>query len=166
MIIAASALSTMLGHFIIVTGAFVLLFVLLRLFAWSKITGIFEKRAAYITSEIDQAEQAKAEATDLVNQRQEALAEVRKVADGILLEAKQTGESMKKRMVSEAEKQVDEMKAKAERDINRNRAEAMASMRDEVSAMSFELAQQILMKELDPAGQSDLIDRYLAKLGE
>ncbi|MDQ0221893.1 F0F1 ATP synthase subunit B [Streptococcus moroccensis] len=166
MIIAASALSSMLGHFIIVTGAFILLFILLRLFAWSKITGIFEKRASHISSEIDRAEKAKAEATDLVNQRQEALAEVRKVADGILLEAKQTGESMKKRMVADAEKQVDDMKAKAERDIERNRAEAMASMRDEVSAMSLDLAQQILMKELDPEGQSDLIDRYLAKLGE
>ncbi|WP_303972914.1 F0F1 ATP synthase subunit B [Streptococcus merionis] len=166
MTIGATALSNMLGHFIIVTGAFILLFVLLRLFAWSKITGIFEKRAAYITGEIERAEKAKAEAADLVKQRQEALIEVRKVADGILLEAKQTGESMKNRMVSDAEKQIDEMKAKAERDTARNRAEAMASMRDEVSEMSLELAQQILMKELDPAGQSDLIDRYIAKLGE
>lgn len=166
MIIGASALGTMLGHFIIVTGAFTLLFVLLRLFAWSKITGIFEKRAAYISGEIDRAEKVNSEATELLRQRQAELTDVRKVADSILLEAKQTGESMKNRLVADAEKQIDEMKAKADRDIVRQRAEALASVRDEVSTMSLELAQQILMKDLEGDGQSDLIDRYLEKLGE
>lgn len=165
-IVGASALGTMIGHFIIVTGAFILLFVLLRLFAWDKITGIFEKRAQYITEEIDRAEEAKKEATALVRQRQAELSDVRKVADGMLLEAKQTGEAMKNRLLADAEKQVEAMKEKAEKDIARKQVEALAAMKEEVSDMSLELAQQILMKELDPIAQSELIDRYLEKLGE
>lgn len=165
-IMVASALGTMAGHFIIVTGAFVLLFVLLRLFAWEKLTSIFEKRAQYIAEEIERAEEAKKEATALVRQRQAELSDVRKVADGILLEAKQTGESMKNRMTAEAEKQVDAMKEKAEKDIARAKVESLAAIKDEVSAMSLDLAKQILMKELDSEGQSALIDRYLEKLGE
>ena len=37
--------STTLGNIIITTGSVILLLVLIRLFAWDKITGIFEQRA-------------------------------------------------------------------------------------------------------------------------
>lgn len=163
---SSSHLGTMLGHLIIVTGSFVLLFVLLRFFAWDKITGIFTKRAQYITDEIDRAEKAKAEAETLVSQRQKELEAVHQEADAILLEAKRTGETMKARILSEAEKQVDEMKEKAARELERQKSEVLAHMKEEVSALSLTIAQQILMKELDPAGQSQLIDRYLEKLGD
>ncbi len=163
---AGSELGKVFGNIIIVTGSFILLFVLIRIFAWDKITGIFEKRAQYINEEIERAEKAKIDAEALVAKRQKELDNVRKEADSILLEAKKTGDAMKQRLLAEAEKQVEALKEKAVHDTARHKAEALASMKDDVSTMSLDLAQQILMKELDPHAQSQLIDRYLEKLGE
>lgn len=163
---AGSELGKMLGNVIIVTGSFILLFILIKVFAWEKVTAIFEKRAQYISEEIDSAEQAKADAEAVLAQRKEELAQVHKEADGILLEAKTTAEAMKERILADADKQAAAMKEKAERDIARHKEEVLASMKAEVSAIALELAQQILMKELDPAEQSQLIDRYIDKLGE
>lgn len=163
---AGGELGKVIGNAIIVTGSFVLLFVLLRIFAWDKITAIFEKRAKYISEEIDGAEKAKAEAEELVSRRKRELAQVRKEADAVLLEAKKTGEAMKARILADAEKQAQAVRDKAEKDAERQKAEALASVKEELSAMSLDLAQQILLKELDAEGQSQLIDRYLDKLGD
>lgn len=35
----------LIGNFILITGSFILLLVLIKKFAWSNITGIFEERA-------------------------------------------------------------------------------------------------------------------------
>ena len=56
--------STSLGNFIIVTGSVLLLILLIKLFAWKQITGIFEAREEKITSDIDGAEKAHQKAED------------------------------------------------------------------------------------------------------
>ena len=45
--------STSLGNIIIVTGSFLLLLVLVKLFAWDQITGIFKAREEKIANDID-----------------------------------------------------------------------------------------------------------------
>lgn len=155
-----------IGNFITVTGGFVLLLVLIRLFAWKAITGIFEQRAAKIADDLSKAETAKLEADKLVDLRQEQLDEVSQLADKMLLEAKTSGEAMRHRIVSDAENQAGQLKEKASRDIEKQKLAALASMKEEVSLLSIELAQDILMKELSAEEHSALIDRYLQKLGE
>lgn len=158
--------STIVGNLITVSGSFVLLLVLIRVFAWKNITGIFEKRADKIASELDKAEDAKIEAQELVKQRQTQLDDVKNVADKIILEAKNNAESMKSRIIENAENQASGLKAKAKLDIEKQKAEALVEMRHEVSAISIDLAQEILMEELTPDAHSQLIERYLNNLGE
>lgn len=160
------ALGDQLGNFITVTGGFGLLLVLIRLFAWKNITSIFEERSQKIAGDLDKAEAAKIEADKLVDERKEQLDEVAKIADKMLLEAKQSGDVMRERIVSEAEHQASQLKDKAQKDIDKQKVAALASMKEEVSLMSINLAQEILMKELNPAEHSALIDRYLKQLGE
>ncbi len=49
----------LIGNFILITGSFILLLVLIKKFAWSNITGIFEERAEKIATDIDSAEEAR-----------------------------------------------------------------------------------------------------------
>ena len=49
--------STILGNFILVTASFAVLIILIRVFAWDKITGIFEECANKIANDIDAAEE-------------------------------------------------------------------------------------------------------------
>ena len=161
-----SSWGVQIGNFITVTGGFVLLLVLIRLFAWKSITGIFEARAAKISEDLSKAESAKQEADKLVDQRQEQLDEVSQLADKMLLEAKTSGEAMRHRIVADAENQACQLKEKASKDIEKQRLAALAGMKEDVSLLSIALAQEILMKELTAEEHSALIDRYLQKLGE
>lgn len=160
------SMGVQIGNFITVTGGFVLLLVLIRLFAWKNITAIFDKRADKISGDLAMAEAAKREADKLVDQRQEQLDDVSKVADKMLLEAKTSGETMRQRIVSDAETQASQLKEKAQKDIEKQRQAALAGMKEDVTLLSIELAQEILMKELSREEHSALIDRYLKKLGE
>ena len=45
----------LIGNFILIAGSFILLLVLIKKFAWSNITGVFEERAEKIASDIDRA---------------------------------------------------------------------------------------------------------------
>ena len=59
-----------LGNIIIVTGSFVLLLLLIKVFAWQQITGIFLARSEKISSDIDGAETARQKAEELANKRE------------------------------------------------------------------------------------------------
>lgn len=165
-VLGQSSMGVQIGNFIIVTGGFVSLLVLVRLFAWKSITAIFDKRAQTITSDLDKAESAKLEAEKLVTLRQEQLDEVSAVRDKMLLEAKASAEAMRHRILTDAEHQANQLKEKAQRDIEKQRLAALASMKEEVSLMSLDLAQDILMKELSAEEHSALINRYLQRLGD
>lgn len=49
----------LLGDFILIAGSFILLLVLVKKYAWSNLTSIFEQRAEKIAADIDGAEQAR-----------------------------------------------------------------------------------------------------------
>ena len=69
-----TAPNTVLGNIIVVSGAFIILLILVRKFAWGAITGIFEERANKINNDITTAELSKKEAETLLAQRENELA--------------------------------------------------------------------------------------------
>jgi F-type H+-transporting ATPase subunit b len=79
--------STVLGNFILVTASFAVLIILIRVFAWNKITGIFEERENKIAGDIDAAEEKLAVAADLVKQREDELVQGRIEGQKIIQDA-------------------------------------------------------------------------------
>ncbi|MFD3033306.1 F0F1 ATP synthase subunit B family protein, partial [Streptococcus agalactiae] len=65
--------STTIGDIIIVSGSVLLLFILIKTFAWKQITGIFEAREQKIANDIDTAEQARQQAEAFATKREEEL---------------------------------------------------------------------------------------------
>ena len=94
--------STSLGNIIIVTGSFLLLLVLVKLFAWDQITGIFKAREEKIANDIDDAKAAREEAEDLAAKRQTELAGARLEATQIIDDAKETGKNQEAKIVAQA----------------------------------------------------------------
>lgn len=162
----ATPLSTLLGNFIIVTGSVVLLFVLLRLFAWEQLTAIMDQRANKIASDLDKAAASRQEAEQLAQEREEALRLARVEASRIVTEAKTLGQTQADRLVKEAKLDSQAMKEKARLDIEAERHKALAESRSEIAQISLEVAEKILGAELTESRQSALIDRYLDELGE
>ncbi|KXT79192.1 F0F1 ATP synthase subunit B [Streptococcus sp. DD13] len=158
--------ATSLGNVIIVTGSFIVLLILIRLFAWDRITGIFEERAKKIADDIDSAEAARQKAEDLADKRQVELANSRQEAGQIIENARATAESQKSETLAKTKEEVLRMKDKAKLEIEQSRQEALETVKDEVADLSFAVASKLLGANLDQAAQSELIDQYIKKIGE
>lgn len=158
--------STSLGNIIIVTGSFLLLLVLVKIFAWEQITGIFKAREEKIANDIDGAEAARQKAESLAQKREIELSQAKDEAGQIIDDAKEIGTAKREQILADAKNEVSRLKAKANQDIAQNKAEALSSVKGEVADLTVLLAEKIMTANLDKEAQSTLIDRYLDELGD
>ncbi|WP_156010913.1 F0F1 ATP synthase subunit B [Streptococcus ruminantium] len=158
--------STVLGNFILVTASFMVLIVLIRVFAWNKITGIFEERANKVANDIDAAEEKLAVAANLVQQREDELIQGRIEGQKIIQDAVERAKLEKKRILEQADIEIQGLKQKAELEIEAEKREAQENLRVQVAELAVDLAGKIIFEDLDQQAHSNLIDRYLDKLGD
>ncbi|EHD65541.1 ATP synthase F0, B subunit [Streptococcus pneumoniae 5787-06] len=156
----------LIGNFILITGSFILLLVLIKKFAWSNITGIFEERAEKIASDIDRAEEARQKAEVLAQKREDELAGSRKEAKTIIENAKETAEQSKANILADAKLEAGHLKEKANQEIAQNKVEALQSVKGEVADLTIILAGKIISQNLDSHAHKALIDQYIDQLGE
>ncbi|VOU70623.1 proton-translocating ATPase, F0 sector, subunit b [Streptococcus pneumoniae] len=156
----------LIGNFILITGSFILLLVLIKKFAWSNITGIFEERAEKIASDIDRAEEARQKAEVLAQKREDELAGSRKEAKTIIENAKETAEQSKANILADAKLEAGHLKEKANQEIAQNKVEALQSVKGEVADLTISLAGKIISQNLDSHTHKALIDQYIDQLGE
>ena len=156
----------LIGNFILIAGSFILLLVLIKKFAWSNITGIFEERAEKIATDIDSAEQARQKAEALAQKREDELAGSRKEAKTIIENAKETAEQSKASILADAKLEAGRLKEKANQEIAQNKAEALQSVKGEVADLTISLAGKIISQNLDSHANKELIDQYIHQLGE
>lgn len=156
----------LIGNFVLITGSFILLLVLIKKFAWSNITGIFEERAEKIASDIDRAEEARQKAEVLAQKREDELAGSRKEAKTIIENAKETAEQSKANILADAKLEAGHIKEKANQEIAQNKVEALQSVKGEVADLTISLAGKIISQNLDSHAHKALIDQYIDQLGE
>ncbi|HEM6082974.1 TPA: F0F1 ATP synthase subunit B [Streptococcus suis] len=158
--------STILGNFILVTASFAILIGLIRLFAWDRITGIFEERANKIANDIDAAEEKLTAASNLVQQREQELVQGRVEGQKIIQDAVERAKLEKKRVLEQADVEIQALKQKAQMEIEAEKREAQENLRVQVAELAVDLAGKIILEDLDQQAHSNLIDRYLDKLGD
>ncbi|HEM2830209.1 TPA: F0F1 ATP synthase subunit B [Streptococcus suis] len=158
--------STILGNFILVTASFAILIILIRIFAWDKITGIFEERANKIANDIDAAEEKLTAAANLVQQREDELVQGRIESQKIIQDAVERAKLEKKRILEQADVEIQGLKQKAQLEIEAEKREAQENLRVQVAELAVDLASKIILEDLDQQAHSNLIDRYLDKLGD
>ena len=156
----------LLGDFILIAGSFILLLVLVKKYAWSNLTSIFEQRAEKIAADIDGAEQARQKAEVLAQKREDELAGSRKEAKTIIENAKETAEKSKASILADAKLEAGRLKEKANQEIAQNKAEALQSVKGEVADLTISLAGKIISQTLDGHAHKELIDQYIDQLGE
>lgn len=164
--ILAMQSSTVLGNFILVTASFAILIILIRIFAWDRITGIFEERANKIANDIDAAEEKLTAASNLVQQREQELVQGRVEGQKIIQDAIERAKLEKKRILEQAEVEIQGLKQKAQMEIEAEKREAQENLRVQVAELAVDLAGKIILEDLDQQAHSNLIDRYLDKLGD
>ncbi|MFC6181468.1 F0F1 ATP synthase subunit B [Lactiplantibacillus daowaiensis] len=164
LIIGASGLY--LGDMLFIAISFIILMALIALVAWNPITKMMGERANKIANDIDTAEKSRKEASDLADQRREALSHSRSEASDIVADAKQSGEKQRASIVADAQNEATQYKQSARKDIEQERQDALKNVQSDVADISVQIASKIIKKQLDPEGQQALINSYIEGLGK
>ncbi len=151
----------------IIWGSAAFLVLLVAMFKWGvpAVKNMEKAREDRIRTDLETAEQAKAEGEASLTQYRSQLAEARAEAQRIVDEARQSAESVRKELVARAEADANEIRSKASDDIRLATERAKVDLQRQVATMSVELAGRIVERNLDQGTQQQLIDSYIASVG-
>jgi F-type H+-transporting ATPase subunit b len=144
--------------------AFAITFFVLRRYAFGPIQKLIDQRREYIRAAIDEADQARDEARNLLEEHRRLLSQARGDAESILAEARKIGEAQQERMRHETDEDRQRRLEETLRQIDQARVQALGEIRREVASLSLLAAEKITRKTLTEADQRRLIDEALAEI--
>ncbi len=154
-------------EFIIGTILFVLVFGFLAKIGLPRIMKTLEERHDAIEGGINRADEAQAEAAQVLQQYRAQLDDARHEAARMREEAREQGAQIIAEMRERAEAEARRITDAAQSQIQAERQQALASLRTEVGSLATELASRIVGESLtDTARQGRMVDRFLAELEE
>jgi len=154
-------------EFIIGTILFFLVFGFLARMALPRIMKTLEERHEAIEGGINRADEAQAEAQQLLEQYRAQLDDARHEASRMREDAREQGAAIIAEMRERAEAESRRIIDAAQAQIEADRQQALTSLRTEVGTLATELAGRIVGESLaDAARQGRMVDRFLADLEE
>ena len=135
-------------------------------FFWDKILAILDQRRAAADLEISEAKSAKAEALSIKDTYEQNMKDAKAEADALLLTAQKTATARSEEIISQAHHTAAQIKAKASSDIEAEKKKAINEAKNEISGLAMAIAGKVVERELSPADQADLIDRFIDELGD
>ncbi|MGP8217735.1 MAG: F0F1 ATP synthase subunit B [Bacteroidia bacterium] len=130
------------------TLTFVIVFVILKKFAWKPILGALKDREKSIQDALDSAEKAKQEMAQLQASNEKILMEARAERDSLLKEARETKDTIINEAKGKAHKEAEKLIQDARDAIQNEKAAAMSELKNQVATLSIEIAEKILKTEL------------------
>jgi F-type H+-transporting ATPase subunit b len=152
-------------EFIIGTILFVLVFGVLAKLLLPRIQQTLAERTEQIEGGLAKSEEAQSEATALLDQYRQQLAEARHEASRLRADAQEQGAQIIADMREQAQAEARRVTEAAQAQIEAERQQALISLRAEVGTLATELASRIVGESLtDQARQSRMVDRFLSEL--
>ena len=154
-----------LDELIIGTVAFGLVFFALAKFAFPAINKALEERANAIEGGLKRAEDSQAEAAALLDQYRAQLADARTEAANIRSQAQAEKTAIIESAKSEATAAAAAVTERAQAQMEAERAQAMTSLRRDVSDLALNLAGKVVGETLsDDARARATVDRFISEL--
>lgn len=128
--------------------AFIIVFVILKKYAWKPILKALNEREKGIADSLETADRVRAEMAQLKSENEELLAQAREERAAMLKEAR----DIKDRIVNDAKEQAkteaSKIMAETQQAIEQQKMAAMTDVKNQVGKMVIEVAEKILRKEL------------------
>jgi F-type H+-transporting ATPase subunit b len=144
--------------------AFGITFFVLRRFAFGPIQRTIDERRTRIQRAIDEADRARAEARDLLEQHRQLIGQAKSEAAEILADARRVGDAQIERVKQEAEADRQRRLEETRRQIDTETKRSIDQIRMEVADLTLEATARVTGKILDAEDQRRLIDEAIAEL--
>lgn len=143
--------------------AFLIVFYILRKFAWKPILKGLGEREENIAASIAQAEKVRLEMAQLKNENQLLLQQAREERAALLKEAKETRDKMIIAAKEDAKLQAAKIFAEANASIQQQKMAAITDLKNQVGRLVVEVSEKVLGRELADRPQQEA---YISKLSE
>jgi F-type H+-transporting ATPase subunit b len=143
---------------------FLIVFFVLRKYAFGRIQGMLDARREHIEKAISAADGARDEAQKLLEEHKKLIGEARGEGEAILAEARKTRESMERRMKEETETERQRRLEETRKEIAAETSRALEQIRAEVASLTVEAASRVIGKTLDAERDRELISEAIAGL--
>lgn len=163
-LVVASATSA--GNTLVVLISFIILFLLLKKFAWKPVTEIMEKRSQTIAGDLDNAKKASEEAERLKAEQENQLTSIQLESARLIEQARSNAAKIEEDLTNETKQSITQMKVRAKEDIELERQRVLEETKKDVSLLSFEIAEKLIEKELNQKTHTELIDRFIERLSD
>ncbi len=143
---------------------FVLLFLVLKTFAWPQITEALVEREKRIADNIAAAEAQNAEARRLLAEHEAKLAAAAGEVRALLEEARRDADHTRRSIEADGHKAAQDELARAVREIGRARDAAVQELAIASANVAIDLARKVVRDRITPDQQSQIVRDALAKL--
>ena len=144
------------------TITFLVVFFLLWKFGFPVITGMVKERQAFIDESLKKAHEANERLANIQKEGESILQEAREKQAQILKEAAETRDAIVEQAQTKARSEGARLLDEAKAAIEQEKKAAIADIRQQVAALSVEIAEKVLRQNLkDDKAQMDLIERML-----
>ena len=144
---------------------FFILFALLYFFAYKPVLRMFDERSRKIKDSVEQAEQVREQAALAEGENRKKLEAASREGQEAISRAMRAGDEARQRAEAEAKEQAGTLLDRARLEIQRERDEAVAELRQEFADLAMVAAEKVIEKSLDKEAHRELIDKVLEESG-
>ena len=147
------------------TVAFLVIFFAMAKFAFPAVKKSMDARTERIRESLDSAERAKTDAQSILDEYQRQLADAKNEANRIIEESRQTADTLRRDLMAKAEADAAEVRSRATQDIELAKERAMSELRSQLTALTIELAERVVKRNIDRDANAALVDDYINSIG-
>ena len=143
--------------------AFIIVFLILRKYAWKPILNSLNEREKTISDSLATAERVKAEMALLKSENEALLASAREERAGMIKDAKNISDKMISDAKEKAKGEYDRILKDAHSAIEQQKMAALVDVKNQVGNLVMEVAEKVLRREL---GNKPEQEKYIMQLAE
>jgi F-type H+-transporting ATPase subunit b len=144
--------------------AFGITFFVLRKYAFGPIQRTIDERRERIRKAVEEADRARGEARNLLEQHRQLIGQAKSEAGEILADARKVADAQMERVREEAEAERQRRLEETQRQIEAETKRSLDLIRSEVADLTLEATTRVTGKVLDAEDQRRLIDEAIAEL--
>jgi F-type H+-transporting ATPase subunit b len=165
---AGEAAGLQINFFWIIVSAlnFIVLLVILSIFALGPLRRMLAERRARIEEGLRDAEQARRDRESAESERVAALQEARREANEILARSQKIAQETRDADIAATKAELERMRERAATDIDSEKQRAIAELRREVADLAIRAAGKVVGETMTGERERRLVDEFLAETGE
>ena len=143
-----------------------IIFLLYRFLLHNKVMAVMESRKEKINSEMKAAEDAQAKAQAMQDEYARLLEQSKEEAAKIVSDAVKRAGERENQIIAAAQQNAAAIKQKAEESIELEKKKAVNEIKDQISDIVIMASEKVCEKEISRADNEELINKFIAEVGE